>query len=349
MSDLKEMQFVKSLFENWPRDPNQKNQIYTSDAELIHWDRETDLVLTTDTLCEEALWRLLYNPETLGWVNVISSLSDLAAMGADPIGLLLGMNCSNFEASDWNMRIWKASRDALIKHQVPLIGGDTNLSNDTIYSSTALGKRSTQCTLNRKGGRPGDQIYIGGLPGAGVATGFANFILRKMSIPLADKWDLNFRPKINFKLGKFLLNWANCCIDTSDGLLSAINLLNELNGTGAKLFFSTHLFHALVHQIQSVVKQNWLLFLSIHLGDFHLLWSVPLEKATDFENEIKKENLRIYHLGEWTDSPNEIIFGDVALDYSLIKNSLSELTTPELYLKQHQDWVANYSEFNFIV
>ena len=80
---------VESLVRALPRSLDQANGLGESDAELLRLPG-TDLLLaiTTDAIVEEIEAGLYRDPYLIGWMTVMSSASDLAAVGADPLGIL---------------------------------------------------------------------------------------------------------------------------------------------------------------------------------------------------------------------------------------------------------------------
>ena len=86
---LLENQLLRQIGNPFPRSPEQRNQLLESDAELIRMADGSTLALTTDCIAEEIQTGLYSDPEHIGWMTVAVNMSDLAAVGARPLGLLL--------------------------------------------------------------------------------------------------------------------------------------------------------------------------------------------------------------------------------------------------------------------
>src|SRR5690606_34881859 len=86
-----EVNLLRKLANTFPRHPIQINQLLTSDAEIFDFAnvKFRYLVLKTDGIHEEIQEKLYEDPYLIGWMGVTVTMSDLAAVGADPLGLLL--------------------------------------------------------------------------------------------------------------------------------------------------------------------------------------------------------------------------------------------------------------------
>ena len=91
MSDpVLENAYIERLVRELPRSPLQLNRLQEADAELIRLPGTTAVVaLKTDAIVEEIETGLYADPWLLGWMAVTVNASDLAAVGAEPVGVLL--------------------------------------------------------------------------------------------------------------------------------------------------------------------------------------------------------------------------------------------------------------------
>lgn len=165
---------------------------------------------------------------------------------------------------------------ALQSAETFLLGGDLGSSAATVLTGVGLGIAKNQ-PLSRKGIQAGDFLCITGKTGCGPALAFR--LLRgeqESSFPE----DL-FRPMARLNWGQALLGLASAAIDTSDGLLTALDTLRTLNGVGLELHWNPD---SLDPRAVEYCKQReiplWLLWLGEH-GDFELLLAIPSEKLTD--------------------------------------------------------------------
>ncbi|MBL0914378.1 MAG: thiamine-monophosphate kinase, partial [Sphingopyxis sp.] len=129
-----------------------------------------DLVLTHDMIVEGIHFLPDERPQDVAWKLVAVNLSDLAAKGAVPTGVLLGysLTCD----TDWDAAFAQGLGEVLRRHDVPLLGGDTvgvPAGAPRSFGLTAIGKAPATGAPARGSVRPGDQIWVTGTIGnAGV-------------------------------------------------------------------------------------------------------------------------------------------------------------------------------------
>lgn len=145
----------------------------------------------------------------VAWKLVATNISDLAAKGAEPIGVLLGYTLGPDDA-----RFLEGLKQALDHWQVPLLGGDTISSGGRqVLGLTAIG-RATHCPVpDRRGASPGDTLWITGRVGAAMA-GFEALRDGTGADSLAYR-----RPMARLAEGMALAPHVTAMMDVSDGLL----------------------------------------------------------------------------------------------------------------------------------
>lgn len=173
------------------------------------------LIVTHDMMAEGVHWLSSADPADVAWKLVAANLSDLAAKGARPVGVLLGFMLGE---DAWD-RQFAAGLQAGLKHyNVPLLGGDTvaNRGDKRAVGMTAIGVATCRPVPSRSGAQPGDLLYVTGTLGDALA-GFelceAGFTKRG---PLTDAYN---RPPPRLAEGKAIAPLAHAMMDISDGLL----------------------------------------------------------------------------------------------------------------------------------
>ncbi len=229
---------IDLLVAGFSRSPLQINATHESDAELVRLDRagtpsgsaDTSgpvLAVTVDSIEEEIASGLYSDPYMIGWVACMASLSDLAATGASPLGLLMSETLPPDSSEADLRRLQEGIRDALREAGTFLLGGDTNTGRELRLTGCAVGIAGSK-PLRRVGMSPGDIVYSTGPLGAGNA--FA--LLRLLGDRTAS---LSFRPIARLAEGKILSGFASACMDSSDGLFTTLCELMRLNGIGIDL------------------------------------------------------------------------------------------------------------------
>jgi len=156
------------------------------------------VIATQDALIEGVHFRLDWiSWRDLGWRAAAVNLSDLAASGADPEGLLVTLGAP----PETEVRKVLELYEGIAETNVAVLGGDTTRADRLLLSVTAIG-RSLRVP-GRAGARPGDQVVVSGpLGAAGAAFRRESFV----------------RPPLRLTEGKELAQHAHAVLDISDGL-----------------------------------------------------------------------------------------------------------------------------------
>ena len=166
------------------------------------------LILTHDAMAEGVHFLAGADPADVAWKLVASNLSDLAAKGAAPLGVLLG-----YQLGGDDLRFAAGLKDVLDHYGVPLLGGDTIAGNGAqVLGLTALGRATCRPVPSRSGARPGDLVWITGPVGAAM-LGF-DALKAGSGDSLAYR-----RPAALLNPGRMLAPLVSAMMDVSDGLL----------------------------------------------------------------------------------------------------------------------------------
>jgi thiamine-monophosphate kinase len=214
------------------------------------------------------------NPEWLGWKALAVNLSDLAAMGAKPLGFTLALSLP--EANPVHLEAFSKGLFAIANHySCPLIGGDTTAGPLNICI-TAFGSIPKGNAIRRSGALDGDDIWVSG------TVGDARLILAALrhEIDLSpDALELiearMHQPTPRVELGIALRDIAHSAVDISDGLLGDLRHILRQSNKDAEVFLDRLPKSATLLK-QSVDIQNR--YAASGGDDYELCFTAPVSK-----------------------------------------------------------------------
>ncbi|MBO1016406.1 thiamine-phosphate kinase [Achromobacter sp. SD115] len=194
---------------------------------------------STDLLLEGRHFFPDVDPKSLGHKALAVNLSDLAAMGARPIGCVLGLALPRLD-EPWLAAFAEGFHALAGAHDCPLIGGDTTRSaHDLAISVTVFGAVPAGQALRRDGARVGDDIWVSGeLGAADVAYRLLDGQYPANPALLAATRDALEWPQPQVALGLALRGIAHAAIDLSDGLLQDLGHILAASRVGATLHYA---------------------------------------------------------------------------------------------------------------
>lgn len=318
-----ENHLIERLADGLPRSRSQVGTLQESDAELVRLPGTgTVLAFTTDSIAEEIEISLYDDPYLIGWMAVIVNASDLAAVGATPLGILLSETLPAGLSDDYRLRLQGGIRDACAACELPVFGGDTNTATHLQVGATAIGTVEGRELLTRVGCVPGDLLFATGPLGLGSC-----FALARLSPGLVpDGTRVDYRPAPRLREGRTLRSIATACMDTSDGALAAIDQLMRINDVGFVLDLSQAL-HTTARRLTDHLRlPPWMMLAGLH-GEFELLFTIPQAKREELMTRAVLDDLAPVPVGFLVDEPGVWIesgAGRSALDTGRIRNLFTE-------------------------
>lgn len=142
-------------------------EIIGDDAAVLVTAPDKSLVVTTDVLVDGVHFsNLTTSPEDAGWRAAAANLSDLAAMGASPLGITVGLGLPGEVRVSWVERLYQGMTECLQKYNTSIVGGDVVRSPVTTLAITAFGQVKPSQVIRRSAAVVGDAIVVTGVHGA---------------------------------------------------------------------------------------------------------------------------------------------------------------------------------------
>jgi thiamine-monophosphate kinase len=179
-------------------------------------------VATLDVLAEGIHFRLDWTSfRDLGYKAAAVNLSDLAALGAEAEGLLVGLGAPAEAKMEQVVELYEGLNEA----GVPVVGGDTTRTPSWFLSVTAFG--TSERVPGRAGARTGDVLVVTG-PLGGSAAG--RYVLENELDGFDELIEAHRRPPLRLEEGKVLARVAHAMVDLSDGIGSDAGRIAERSG-----------------------------------------------------------------------------------------------------------------------
>lgn len=204
-----------------------------SDAAVLTPPFGRDLVFTHDVLAAGIHYLPDDPPSDIAWKLLAVNLSDLAATGARPVGVLMGMGLGAAEDEAWLTAFVDGLKRALDRWDVPLLGGDTVSGlAQAVLGLTAIGQVEPGAALARTGARAGDELWVTGTIGdSGLGLAIAKGEAEHDKALLARYR----RPEPRLAFGQGLAGLASAAMDVSDGLLIDADRLARASGVALRV------------------------------------------------------------------------------------------------------------------
>lgn len=188
------------------------------------------LVVTTDMLHRKTDFPDIMNPWQMGWMSVAVNLSDIAAMGAEPAGVLIAAGLPPEADLYFIDELFSGLGDCASYYGTRILGGDTDCHQELTITGTALGFVEKDLVLRRKGAQKGDLLCTTGSLG-GAGGGLLAWQEGKLDSTFIGKL---LEPEPRLAEGRALAKSGavTAMMDNSDGLALSLSDLAEVNRVG---------------------------------------------------------------------------------------------------------------------
>lgn len=234
-----EFEIIERLFRPMTRN-NPAALDLKDDAALLPTVDGTELVVTSDTLVAGVHFLDHDTPGLVARKALRVNLSDLAAMGAKPVGFLMAASFPQNVTDAWLERFANGLREDTETFDVPLLGGDTvGTPGPLSLTVTAFGTVPIGKSLRRSNAVVGQGVYVSGTIGDGaiglrVAREEISVTHEEQKGFLRGRYRL---PKPRLALGQALSGkgWVGACMDISDGFVQDLGHICAASKVGATI------------------------------------------------------------------------------------------------------------------
>lgn len=332
---LDEQTIIRLLLGAMPASPSHLTPFFTSDAELLDVDG-TRLLLTVDSFDAEDHFRT-DDPRTLGRNLAACTMSDIFAAGGSVRHMAHSLTVSAAWDAAYIRALAEGIAEAITEAGAGFAGGDLGCGRDWHYTGIALG--TAPRVLTRLGLAPGHALYLSGEVGAGNVEAAAA-LLPADPAAAALMADTRARFPIRRAEAALISRHAAAAIDTSDGLLNALHLLAELNGTGFRVDRVPWLETG--RRLLAALGLPLELLAAGECGEYELLCSVPPDREDAFTRACRDEGCTMHRIGEVTAAGTaEIVSDGHVLDVRDFGLSARQFDDHQQYLAALTGYVAS--------
>ncbi len=269
----------------------------TDDAAVIDIPEGHQLVATKDAMVEGVHYLPDTAPGDIARKLLRVNLSDLAAMGAAPVGVLLACAFPKATRDEWIAEFAAGLGADLSEFNTGLLGGDTvSTGGLAVFSLTALGTVPKGEALTRGGAHPGDLVYVSGTLGD-AAAGLGVLTKDLAGIEGADALAARHRHPIpRLALGQALRGIAGAAIDVSDGLMADAGHIADVSGVAIEIM--AHKVPVSEPLAALIADDQALIALALAGGDdYELLFTAPAGRAEAVAAATKAAGIAVSEIG----------------------------------------------------
>jgi thiamine-monophosphate kinase len=262
------------------------------------------LVITSDLLFQPSHFPPEMTPLEMGMKSVVVNLSDLAAMGAHPMGIIMSLGLPpDLLLEDFDLLI-EGILKTCEKYDMALLGGDTNQADYITLCGTALGRVDQDKVLMKYGARKGDLVAVTGVLGS-AAAGFEvlyDITVMESLNPMEKDGLLKkvLQPEARVKEGIIISeSKATSCTDITDGLVSEMGEILDASDQkiGIRFYEDKIPIKPILNEVNSISGKSTREMILYYGEDFELLFTIS---PKDFVS--LKEKIEVYAIGEVTSS-----------------------------------------------
>jgi len=234
------------------------------------------VVATTDIVSRTAHLPPSMSAEEIGWFVAAVNLSDVAAMGARPLGLLLSFCLPRDLEVEELKGMMNGAQDCAASVGTEILGGDTKEGRELVIAGTALGEVAKDRILLRRGAREGDLLAVTGTMGL-AAAGWAAWA-KGLDAPAAVRAFLHPVPRVREGMALSESGAVTSAMDVTDGLAYSVHELSRQSGVHFAVEWERIPVDPLVHEVARHAGERAEDLVLHYGGDYELLFTVQADR-----------------------------------------------------------------------
>jgi len=276
------------------------------DCSMLELDDRT-LLFTTDVIHARTHIPPGAAPEQIGWFAAAINLSDIAAMGGTPLGMLFSFSLPKGYTTTSLERLSSGMARCLSQYDTALLGGDTKEGDFLTISGTAIGLAGEGGALLREGAVSGDVIAVTG----DLGRAFSGIrIIEEGDAERGIEMLLHVNPRIEAGIELAALAGVHSCIDISDGLAESVFQLSDASSVAFAIDLGAVPAAPSLEEVvlNGADREEALLYSG---GDYELL--VTMEESTfqTARDRLRGIGIELTEIGRVSDgNENRLINGD---------------------------------------
>ena len=270
------------------------------DAAKVKFKSSSSTVITTDAMVSGVHFPLTEPANYIASRLLRVNLSDIAAMGAVPVGYTLLLALPDSINIEWISSFSTGLAEEQEIFGVTLLGGDTTkCSSEMVLSITMLAEAKENNVLLRSGANEGDEVYVSGY----IGDAFLGLSILQRELENSDKKTDKYlierfrRQTPRLELGKRLVGIATSAIDLSDGLISDLGHVCSASNVSARIIIDEI---PISKAAEKIVLDDSKIIRNLITGgdDYELIFTVPSNKSGIVDNLSVELGVNLTKIGE---------------------------------------------------
>ena len=286
----------------------------SDDAAILEPSEGQDLILSKDMLIAGHHFFETDRPEDIAYKALAVNLSDIAAKGATPIAVMLGIAFPKAPEPNWAKAFCIGLNETMENYDLQIIGGDTTgTKGPLVISVTIIGQIASGKMVKRSGAKSGDYIIVSGTLGD-AALGYQLHKLKNeekcFELSESEKKELiqrYLKPTPRCELAALLKEHASSAMDISDGLVADLEKLTSASNIGANINIDDLPLSGPARKVlegRLELKNQ-----SIGWGDdYEILATISPENSDEFRMAAERLGIKVTKIGECVPRQNGITY-----------------------------------------